>query len=115
MNLNRKEIDLSSSDVLIQLVKNIKAPLASIIEASEKFSRLNTSKSLNKKPSEVIFSSSQEIANLIEEVVKLATGDKAIERVPLIYEIYHSNERVKSMCKNELNPKKYPDKILSGL
>ncbi len=107
MNLdNINNIDWSSSDVLMQLVKNIEVPLASIIEANHKFSKKNASSVLNKKPSDVIFSSSQEIANLIEEVVKMVSGEKAIERIPLIYGIYHSNERVKSMCKDEINPKK---------
>jgi len=90
----------------MQLVKNIQAPLYSIIEANESFSKLNTSTLLNKYPNDVIFSSSLEIAKLIEEVVKFANKDETIKRVPLIYEIYRSNERVKSICKKEINPKK---------
>ena len=115
MNL---DINNSSSDVLLQLIKNIKTPLASIIEANKKFSKLNTINalsSLNAKPNEVILSSSQEIANLIEEVVKFASGDKVIERVPLIYKIYYSNERVKSMCKNEISPNKISKQDTSWL
>lgn len=107
MDLNKKEIDWSSSDVLMQLVKNIEGPLASIIQANNKSSILNTSNVSIKKPDEIIFSSSQEIANLIEKIVKLAQGNAVTERVPLIYEIYHSNERVRSMCKETL----YPDRI----
>ena len=109
MNLERKNIDYGSSDVLLQLIKNIETPLASIIEANKKFSKINTNNALNlvdTKPNEIILSSSKEIANLIEEVVKLSSGDRVIERVPLIYKIYHSNECVKSMCKNEINPKR---------
>jgi len=110
MNLdNINNIDWSSSDVIMQLVKDIETPLASIIRANQKFSKLNTINalsSLKTKPSDVIFSSSQEIAKLIEEVVKIAGGDNAKEKLPLIYEIYHNNERVKLMCKDEINPNK---------
>jgi AraC-like DNA-binding protein len=109
MNLNSQDINFSSSDVILQLVKNIEGPLASIIEANERFSRLHTINALGNlknKPNDVILSSSQEIADLIEELVKLASGNNVIERVPLIYKIYHSNDRVKSMCKDEINPNK---------
>lgn len=106
MDLNKKEIDWSSSDVLMQLIKNIEGPLASIIEASNKSSRMNITNVSTNKPSDIIFSSSQEIADLIEEVVKIANGNKVVEKVPLIYEIYYSNERVQSMCKKEINPNK---------
>ncbi|QTE23296.1 helix-turn-helix transcriptional regulator [Polaribacter cellanae] len=118
MNLDKKDINDSSSDVLIQLIKNIETPLASIIEANKKFSTLNTINALNSlsvKPNEVILSSSQEIANLIEEVVKLASGNKEAERIPLIYKIYHSNECVKSMCNNEINPRKISKQDTSWL
>lgn len=106
MDFNNDSIDINSSKVLMQLVKNIEGPLASIVEASERVSRLNASKSLKIKPSDVIFSNSQEIADLIEEVMKLASGHNASERVPLIYTIYNSNEYVKSMCKDKINPNK---------
>ncbi len=106
MNLdNINTIDWSSSDVLMRLVKDIKTPLTTIIQANEKSSKSSVN-SINNNTSDIIFSSSQEIASLIEEVLKLASGEKVIEKVPLIYEIYHSNERVKSMCKNEINPDK---------
>ncbi|MFV0247936.1 MAG: helix-turn-helix domain-containing protein [Tenacibaculum sp.] len=118
MNLGRKDINGSSTDVLIQLIKNIETPLASIIEANKKFSTLNTVNALNSlsaKPNEVILSSSQEITKLIEEVVKLASGNKVAERVPLIYKIYHSNEQVKSMCNDKINPQKISKQDASWL
>ena len=118
MNLDNKDINNSSLDVLIQLIKNIETPLASIVEANKKFSKLNTIhalNSLNVKPNDVIFSSSQEITNLIEEIVKLASGNNVIERVPLIYKIYHSNEEVKSMCYDEINPRKISKQDTSWL
>ncbi|MGH1387232.1 helix-turn-helix domain-containing protein [Kordia sp.] len=106
MNLNNKNnIDLSSPEVLMQFIKEIKAPLDSIIEANQK--RSNSNAIITKdRTSNIIFSSSQEIAKLIDNVVKLANDGKAVEKVPLIYEIYNSNTRVQSMCKNEINPNK---------
>jgi len=106
MILDRKELDWSSSDILMQLVKNIKEPLTSIIDANEESSRLIATNSLNMQTSDVIFSSSQEIADLIDEVVKIANGTLVREKTPDIFEIYHSNEKVKSMCKNPINPNK---------
>ena len=106
-SINNKEGN-SASDILVQLIKNIEMPLASIIEANKKFSKLNTINaisSLNTKPNDIILSSSQEITKLIEEVLKLASGDKFIEKTPLIYKIYHSNENVKLMCKKRYQSK----------
>lgn len=120
MNLDRDREDIydSSSDVLIQLIKNIETPLASIIEANKKYSTLNTINALNSlvvKPNEVILSNSQEIANLIEKAVKLASGNKVVERIPLIYKIYHSNEQVKSMCNDKIIPQKISKQDTSWL
>lgn len=106
MILDRKELDLSSSDILMQLVQNIKEPLTSIIEANEESSRLIAINSLNLQASDIIFSSSQQIADLIDQVINIASGDNAIEKIPDIFEIYHSNESVKSMCKDPINPNK---------
>ncbi len=106
MNFDENRTDLNSSDVLMQLVKNIEAPLASIMKANEKYSKMNAKDYRSQGTNDVIFSSSQEIASIIEEVVRIAGGNQVKERVPLIYEIYYSNDRVKSMCKDEINPNK---------
>jgi AraC-like DNA-binding protein len=109
MNLDRKDTNDSSSENLIQLIKNIESPLASIIEANKKFSELNNINAFNSlgaQPNEIILSCSKEISNLVEEVVRLANTNKSAERVPLIYKIYHTNEKVKSMCNDKINPRK---------
>lgn len=113
MNLDNIN-SLNSSDVLIQLIKEIKAPLESIIEANKKFTTTNN-KQDEYNTSNVIFNNSQEIASLIDEVVKLANGGKTIEKIPLIYQIYHGNERVKFMCKKEINPYKISQQDTSWL
>ncbi|MEM6718294.1 MAG: helix-turn-helix transcriptional regulator [Bacteroidota bacterium] len=115
MNLeSRNNVGLNSSDVLMQLVKEIKAPLASLMEANKRLTNTRTTLGTN-NTNDVIFSSSQEIASLIEEVVKLANGNKPVEKLPIIYEIYYGNERVKSMCKKEIKPNKISKQDTSWL
>ena len=83
--------NFNSSDTLIRLVKEIKAPLESIIEANKKLT--NTDKHKGEDITDnIIFNSSQEIASLIDEVVRLANGGKTVEKTPLIYQIYFGNE-----------------------
>lgn len=103
MNLDNQNIDWSSSDILRQIIKNIEAPLSSIIEASNDPSSL-TKTLLKENSSNIIFSNSQEIKLLIDEVVKKLNGGKPPEDIPVIFKIYHSNERVQSMCKAEIKP-----------
>ena len=97
--------NFNSSDTLIRLVKEIKAPLESIIEANKKLT--NTDKHKGEDITDnIIFNSSQEIASLIDEVVRLTNGGKTVEKTPLIYQIYFGNERVQSMCSRKINPNK---------
>ena len=98
--------NVGSPEVLIQLIQQIKTPLESIIEANKKRTTTNNSLPNNFGNEDVIFNSSQEIASLIDEVVKIANGGKAVENTPLIYQIYNGNERVQSMCSKEINPNK---------
>lgn len=106
-NLNGNNFDRSTSEMLMKFIKDIKIPLDSIIEANQMLSK-DSSHDIgsNGNTSEIIFSSSQEIANLIEKIVKRANSGTPGEDIPLIYQIYHSNERVKTMCKQEINPDK---------
>jgi AraC-like DNA-binding protein len=104
-NLNANNIDWSSSEMLMQFVKEIKAPLDSIIEANQKLSK-GKIVTTQDNTRDIIFSSSQQIASLIEKVVERASSDATTENLPLIYQIYYSNERVQSMCKQEINPNK---------
>ncbi len=115
MNLEiNNNIGVNSSDVLMQLVKEMKVPLASLMEANKRLNNVNATVEKN-NTNDVIFSSSKEIASLIEEVVKLANNNKPVEKVPIIYEIYHGNERVKSMCKEVINPNKISKQDTSWL
>ncbi len=98
--------NLDSSEVLMQLVKEIKVPLESIIEANKNLSGPSNVLQGQDNTNEIIFTSSQEIASLIEEVVKVAKRESSNEKTPLIYQIFSTNEKVQSMCKKEINPSK---------
>lgn len=105
MNLENLN-NVNSPDVLIQLIEQIKTPLESIIEANRRLTITNDRQQNTTTTEDIIFNSSKEIASLVDEVVKLANGGKAVEKAPLIYQIYYGNERVQSMCAKEINPNK---------
>ncbi|RTZ50267.1 AraC family transcriptional regulator [Chryseobacterium arthrosphaerae] len=61
------------------------------------------------KKDEIIFSSSKEISDIIEEIM-LKTKSKALNLTfrgrPEIFDIYESNENVRELCSDEINPQK---------
>lgn len=96
-------IDWSSPDILNQIVMNIKTPLDSIIAASKPTT--NDDKTHN----EIIFSSSKEINELIEEIldeIKSKSVNLTIQGRPEIFDIYESNKNVQDLCVNKINPQK---------
>lgn len=96
-------IDWSSPDVLIQIVQNIKNPLETIITASQ------PDIADNKSQNEIIFSSSKQINNLIEEIIseiKSKSVSLTFQDRPEIFDIYESNKNVQSLCLNKINPQK---------
>ena len=111
MNFNNQNIiDWNSPDILMKLIKNIETPLASIIEASiETQKKIKNNNISNSK--DIIFSNSQEIKKIINEIVKEINGGQVED--PLIFQIYCSNERVQSMCKDKISPQRIskPDTI----
>jgi hypothetical protein len=99
-----RNIDWSSPDILEQIIQNIKHPLENIISVSK-----STTLHHKEKKDEIIFSSSKEISDIIEEIM-LKTKSKALNLTfrsrPEIFEIYESNENVRELCANEINPQK---------
>ncbi|SHH77239.1 helix-turn-helix domain-containing protein [Flavobacterium defluvii] len=96
-------IDWSSPDILNQIVQNIKNPLENIIEASK------PSITDNKNHSEIIFSSSKQINDLIEEIIdgiKSKSVSLTVQGRPEIFDIYESNKNVQDLCENKINPQK---------
>ncbi|MBB4807363.1 AraC-like DNA-binding protein [Chryseobacterium defluvii] len=97
-------IDWSSPDVLEQIVQNIKNPLENIITASKSSTIYNKD-----KKDEIIFSSSKEINDIIEEIMsksKSKSLNLTFQGRPEIFDIYESNENVREMCSEQINPQK---------
>lgn len=111
MNLSLQNTDgLANSDILSKLLREIESPLTSIIE--------EFTKSENKEVKEVaknqmIFTHSLEIKRIVDEVVKKANGTTYEDLV--FFQVYNSNERVQSMCKEEVNTQKISKQDISWL
>lgn len=96
-------IDWSSPDILNQIVQNIKNPLDSIIAASK------PTTVDNKTQSDIIFSSSKQINDLIDEIldgIKSKSVSLTVQGRPEIFDIYESNKNVQELCINKINPQK---------
>jgi AraC-like DNA-binding protein len=57
------------------------------------------------KSNNIIFSNSEEIKKLLDEVIEMTKEIDKTKEEPIIFKIYNSNERVQSMCKEKINPK----------
>lgn len=105
--VKRTAIDWSSPDILNHLFLHIKSPLDSIITAST--SSTTTSEIKN----EIIFSSSNEINEIIEEIlkeIKSKSVSLTIQSRPDIFDIYESNKNVQDLCSKKINPEKVTKK-----
>lgn len=97
-------IDWSSPDILEQIVQNIKNPLENIIAANQ-----NSALDNKEKIDEIIFSSSKEISDIVEEIMRKAKSKSlnvTFQGRPEIFEIYEANENVREMCSDEIIPQK---------
>lgn len=98
-----RTIDWSSPDILTQIVQNIKNPLDTIITANKP----NTAD--NNAQHQIIFSSSKQINDLIEEIlkeIKSKSVSLTIQGRPEIFDIYESNKNIQELCLNKMNPQK---------
>lgn len=109
MNTHHQKIDWNSPDVLQQILSNIEGPLSSIIEANKIIIERKEEKKLSKLASNIIFSNSQEIADLLKKVMD-EVQSKSIkisdDSQPEIFKIYKTNPKVKSLCKDKIIPDK---------
>lgn len=97
-------IDWSSPDILEQIVQNIKSPLANIITANQ-----NSNLESKDRIDEIIFNSSKEISDIVEEIMMKARSKSlnlTFQGRPEIFEIYETNETVREMCTDEIKPQK---------
>jgi AraC-like DNA-binding protein len=101
--VKKTTIDWSSPDILNHLFLHIKNPLDTIMTAS------TPSSVENKITNEIIFSSSKQIHDLIEEIlneIKSKSVSLTIQRRPDIFDIYESNKNVQHLCSNKITPEK---------
>ncbi|MEY4539148.1 MAG: hypothetical protein RLZZ306_905, partial [Bacteroidota bacterium] len=97
-------IDWSSPDILEQIVQNIKNPLQNIMIANQSSTVDN-----KEKIDEIIFTSSKEISDIVEEIMMKAKSKSlnvTFQGRPEIFEIYEANENVREMCTEEIKPQK---------
>lgn len=94
-------INWSSTDVLEEIIQNIKKPLENILAVSKGEDSIGRD--------EIVFSSSKEISDIVEEMIVKAR-EKSLKMTfhehPEIFKIYDSTANVRKMCSNEINPQK---------
>lgn len=96
-------IDWSNPNVLYQIMNDIKNPIEKIMETSKR----NMEK--GGFQDEVIFSSSKQIKDVIEQIleeIQSKSVNLTVKQTPEIFFIYESNKNVQKMCTNELVPEK---------
>lgn len=105
MNLTRTTaINWSSPDILEQIVQNIKCPLENIIAASQNSTTENKS-----EVDKIIFTNSKDISDIVEDIMRKANAKSlnlTFQSRPEIFEIYESNECVREMCSDIIDPQK---------
>ncbi len=97
-------IDWNSPSVLEQLVHNIRNPLESIMTVGK-----NSGMYDKDKIEKILFSSSKEINDIVEEIMAKARAKSlslTYHSRPQLFDIYESNENVRKMCAGEVNPQK---------
>ncbi len=100
---NNTTIDWSNPNVLYQIMNDIKNPIEKILETSKR----NMEK--GGFQDEVIFSSSKQIKDVIEQIleeIQSKSVNLTVKQAPEIFFIYESNKNVQKMCTNELVPEK---------
>ena len=100
---NNTTIDWSNPNVLYQIMNDIKNPIEKIME--------NSKRNMEKGgfQDEVIFSSSKQIKDVIEQIlveIQSKSVNLTVKQTPEIFFIYESNKNVQKMCTNELVPEK---------
>ncbi|MCH2034302.1 MAG: helix-turn-helix transcriptional regulator [Tenacibaculum sp.] len=111
MNLSLQNINGSTNgEMLSKLLRDIESPLTSIIE---EFNKLENEDVKKMTKNELIFTHSLEIKRIVDEVLKKANGTTFEDLV--FFKVYSSNERVQSMCNEEVNSQKISKQDISWL
>ena len=93
-------------NMILQMVQNIEEPLTTLIEETYKINQLPQINATKMDSQEILFSNTQEIKLLIDEVLAHIRSNQELEQRPAIFKIYEANGRVQSMCKKEIDPNK---------
>lgn len=99
---NKSTIDWNSPNALEQLAQHIRNPLESIMNVSKNGNTYDT-----QNIEQILFSSSKEISDIVEEILaKARTNVLSLTHHdrPDIFHIYESNENVRKMCLENLQP-----------
>lgn len=106
MNLQNTQIKEDPVNIIFQILQNIETPLLSLIMETNKMNGLKLSNSIESSSKEIIFSSSLEIKQMVDQVLEHIKSNQTpvLESEPLIFHIYQSNEQVQSICKNGIDP-----------
>jgi len=100
-------LDLSSKDILLEVISQINDPLIAIIKANRRVAnQLFVKRSSSQKVSEETLQNSQRIVFLIEEIINKAMQSQEVIQQPIIFELYKSNPQIKTMCKRVIDPRK---------
>ena len=97
-------IDWNSPNALEQLAQTIKGPLENLMTLSK-----NSDTYDKDKIEEILFSSSKEISNIVEDILaKVRANSLSVtyHSRPELFDIYESNQNVRNMCAGEVNPQK---------
>lgn len=105
MELRNRDRELNPLNTVFQMVQNMESHLVVLIEETYKIGISYTEGNENSSK-DIIFNNSKEIKQLVDEVLEHIRLNQKLEKVPLIYRIYESNDRVKAMCNGKIDPAK---------
>lgn len=113
MNLNYRELQNNPLDQVFQIIQNIERPLTSLIEESHKINSFELNRPGQDDSKEIIFSNTQEIKELVDQVLQHIRSSK--EESPIIFDLYQTNDQIRSACRETINPNKISKQDIAWL
>ena len=113
MSVNHRELQNNPLNQVFQFIQSIERPLTSLIEESHKINSFELSKIGEDDSKEIIFSNSLEIKELVDQVLNHIKSSQ--EELPIIFELYRTNEQIQSACKEAINPTKISKQDIAWL
>lgn len=113
MSMNSPQVKSNPLEMIFQIMQNIEAPLSTLIEASNRINTFQRTEVGNPDSNDIIFSNSLEIKELIDQVLTHIKSNK--EQEPVIFDIYRTNQKVRALCQDEINPDKISKQDIAWL